>query len=101
MRVDVAADPGAGVFEQVLDQLDPSSWTVEFVPGKLIGGAGRRAETAVDTAAQDGVRLTDIGLGQSQRIKLSLHGPPRCRVYRGSVYWTGQEWISVGRLVEH
>ena len=48
-------------FEHLLDQVDASARTVQFVAQQLISGAGSGAETAMHAGAQDGFRLLAVG----------------------------------------
>ena len=41
------------VFEHILDQIDPSAWTIELVAQKKIGRASGSAKAAMYTGTQD------------------------------------------------
>ena len=52
-----------GAFEHLLDEINPASWTIQFIAEQLIGRTGGIAETAVHAFAQDGRRFLALGLG--------------------------------------
>ena len=40
-------------FEDLLDQVNPATWTIQFITQQLIGWAGRGTKSAMHTVAQD------------------------------------------------
>jgi hypothetical protein len=47
---DVGASSG---FQGLFDQVDPTAWSIQLVAQNLIGRAGCRTKSTVDTFAQD------------------------------------------------
>ncbi|MEY9198290.1 hypothetical protein ABIA16_003406 [Sinorhizobium fredii] len=60
------------VFQHVLDEIDPSARTVEFVAEQHIGRTGGGAEAAMDAFAQDLFRFGDMRVGELLWRKICL-----------------------------
>src|SRR5262249_38324436 len=74
--VDVLDDVGgrrAVLLQHPLDQVDTSTWRIALVTEEDVGWTGRGAKAAVDTAAQDTIRLRDIRVGELREGKARLH----------------------------
>jgi hypothetical protein len=72
----VQLDAGAGfvAFQELLDEINAATRSVQLVAGKLIGGTGGIAESAVHAAAQYGVGLAALEGVFDFVAKGSLHG---------------------------
>lgn len=76
-------------FQEGLDEVDAPARSVQLVAQEPVGRAARRAETAMDATAQDGVglparrRVLDEG-GERRLHQRSPYIRPRLRIRRGS-----------------
>src|SRR4030095_8638119 len=61
VEVELGLDGRLCALEHLLDEIDPPARAVELVPEDLVGGAGGRAEAAVDALAQDRVGVAALG----------------------------------------
>lgn len=61
------------LFQEVFDQVDAPSRSVQFITQQLIGRAGRRTETAVHALAQDRIRLLDQRKINQARMDFCFH----------------------------
>ena len=53
--------------EDLLDLVDAATWTIEFVPGQLVGRTGGIAESAVHAITQNFIGFLS-GSGLQQRV---------------------------------
>ena len=67
-RRDVAA------LEHLLHEVDAAARAVALVAGQHIGRTGRRAQPAMDAAAQDLVGARDIRVAKLESVEIGLHG---------------------------
>ena len=65
---------GLRAFEHLLYEIDAAARAVQLVAEKLVGGAGGRAEAAVDALAQDRVGVAPFGSVLDEVSQVCLHG---------------------------
>ena len=64
-------------FENLLDEIDAPTRTIQLVTQQLIRRAGRGAKTAVNALTKDGVGLLAVRRVSDEVSKVGLHGRPR------------------------
>ncbi len=73
---------GATVFQHILDEVDASARTIQFVTQRHIGGTGRRAEAAMHAAAQNGLGFCHMRIGKLLGGEIGLHRSASCHLAR-------------------
>jgi hypothetical protein len=64
---------GAPLLHHLLDKIDPTARTIQFISQKLVCRTCRRTKTAMNTAAQNFIRLADICVLQLRFREICLH----------------------------
>ena len=69
------------ILQHILDEINAATRTIQFIAQEEIGRARRRAKAAMDTAAQDFFRFSNMAIGQLNGGEISPHQPcsPRQR----------------------
>ena len=60
---------GFVAFQYLLDQINSSTWSIQFVAGELIGRTGSIAKTAVYAAAQNFISMPDTAVAKKKTTK--------------------------------
>ncbi len=68
-------------FQYLLDQVDPAARAVQLITQQLVGGAGCRAKTAMNTRAQNSLRILDVRVVQEFFADIGLHASTLTRFY--------------------